>query len=278
MGLSKRVIILTGGELRHEFLRKFLSIQQGVNVVASFCEPDKKSIIDIVETDINPNQLRKKHLAAREITEHDFFGVFCSHIRDASNPINLEKGEINSKEVVQRIVELNPDILISYGCSIIRSELLSIFRGKFINIHLGLSPYYRGSGTNFWPFVNNELQFLGVTFMHIDEGIDTGEIIHQIRARISFNDNIHQIGNRLIRDACNVCAKLILSHDSLDRMTQISIDQKDVRVYRKRDFTEESLKKAYENISKGVVEDYLRNEHRLTQEYPIITNPNILEI
>ena len=62
-----------------------------------------------------------------------------------------------------------------------------------------MSPYYRGSGTNFWPFVNNELQFIGATFMHIDEGVDTGEIIHQIRANIFHDDNIHQIGNRLIR-------------------------------------------------------------------------------
>ena len=38
-----------------------------------------------------------------------------------------------------------------------------------INVHLGLSPYYKGSATNFWPFVNNELQFLGVTFMVTDK-------------------------------------------------------------------------------------------------------------
>jgi len=48
---------------------------------------------------------------------------------------------------------------------------------------LGLSPYYLGSGTNYWPLVNEKPEFVVATFMHIDTDIDTEEIIHQIRAK-----------------------------------------------------------------------------------------------
>ena len=67
-----------------------------------------------------------------------------------------------------------------------------------VNIHLGLSPYYKGSATNFWPFVYNKLQFLGVTFMKIDDGVDTGEILHQFRPELKPKDTVHDVGNKLI--------------------------------------------------------------------------------
>ena len=47
--------------------------------------------------------------------------------------------------------------------------------------------------------MNNEFEFFGYTFMYLDEGIDTGEIIHQGRPKIFPYDNPHQIGNRLIK-------------------------------------------------------------------------------
>ncbi|MBC8213215.1 MAG: hypothetical protein H8E71_01030 [Candidatus Marinimicrobia bacterium] len=273
--MDKRVILLTGTELRHEFFRKFIAIHKDITVLASFCESKKGNLLEVVQKDEQPKDLRTLHLSTREIFEKDFFEIFCSSVDDQSNPIFLEKGDINKEVHVYRIVQLNPDLIISYGCSIIRSELLTVFKGRFMNIHLGLSPYYRGSGTNFWPFVNRELQFIGTTFMYIDEGVDTGEIIHQIRANITYNDNIHQIGNRLIRDSFIECVKLVRSFSRLEHMSQLEIDSSDVRYYRKRDFTEESLAKAYKNMSGGMIEQYLKNKSYHEDQSPIINNPKI---
>ena len=38
------------------------------------------------------------------------------------------------------------------------------------------------------------------SFHKIDKGIDTGPIIHQMRARIFKHDNVHTNGNRVIKD------------------------------------------------------------------------------
>jgi len=51
----------------------------------------------------------------------NFFGLFCKNIEDRSNLIFIEKGAINDALHVQNIIELNPDIIIAYGCSIIRN-------------------------------------------------------------------------------------------------------------------------------------------------------------
>ena len=62
-------------------------------------------------------------------------------MNDKSSPVFIKKGEINDSLIVSRIIDLNPDLLVCYGSSLIKSELLEIFKGKFINVHLGLSPY-----------------------------------------------------------------------------------------------------------------------------------------
>lgn len=271
----KKIVLLTGSELRHEFFRKYIANDNKINVLATFCESEKGNLQEIIKKE-KGNSLRINHLEARSQTEIDFFGIYCEAIEDKSNPFFIEKGEINDVDKVEKIVELAPDIIISYGCSIIRSDLLEVFKGRFINIHLGLAPYYRGAGTNFWPFVNNELACIGSTFMHIDAGIDTGMIIHQVRAKISFHDNIHQIGNRLIKDSFVECKKLIKCFDKLGKMEKMLSDNESGRYYRNKDFTESSLEKAYINMRNNSVAQYLDNIEQMESQYPIIKNPSII--
>lgn len=269
--MNTKVVLLTGNELRHDFFRKFVASDNQITVLTTFCESDKGDLNQVIENE-EINTFRIKHLVARKKTEIDFFGLFCDFIPDESKPVYIERGEINHIDNVEFISNLKPDLIISYGCSIIKSELLARFKGKFINIHLGLSPYYRGSGTNFWPFINKELQFIGTTFMYIDQGIDTGEIIHQIRADIEYNDNIHQIGNRLIKKSFEECVKIIKNFKYFKRMTSLNFDKNEERYYRKKDFTEDAMTIAYENLKDGLVENYLINKEDLDKKYPIITN------
>lgn len=269
--MNTKVVLLTGNELRHEFFRKFIAIDNQITVLATYSESEHGNLNQVISNE-EKNTFRIKHLAARKKTEIDFFGLFCEYIPDKSNKIFIKKGEINEDVHVNSIIGLNPDLIISYGCSIIKSELLKCFDGRFINIHLGLSPYYRGSGTNFWPFVNKELQFIGTTFMYIDSGIDTGEIIHQIRAEIIPNDNIHQIGNRLIKNSFKSCVEIIKNFKQIKRMPGLNFDKINERYYRKKDFTEDALIIAYKNMNEGLIENFLKNKEDLDRMYPIITN------
>lgn len=271
---KKKIVIITGNELRHIFFRKNIALDDNIQVLKSYCESEGDSLKKVVESS-DDNSSRMDHIAMRTQTEIDFFKSFCDKVVDLSNPSYIKKNEINSEPIVKELMELNPDLIISYGCSIIREPLLSFFNGRFINIHLGLSPYYRGSGTNFWPFVNNELEYVGVTYMYIDKGIDTGEIIHQIRPRIYPNDNIHQIGNRLIVDMSEVCIKLINQFDNLQKMPQIPFPKESVKYYKKTDFNEQSLATMYENFKNDLISNFLKSSNQLTSQVSIINNPGI---
>jgi len=268
----KKIVILTGSDLRHDFFRIFLSNQDGIEVIRSYAESKDGDLDSYVESRQEQNELRKTHLLARNQSEEDFFGIYLEHAVDYSNPQMIARNSINSEEYVDSIGEIGPDLIVSYGCSIVKSELLDQYKDRFINVHLGLSPYYRGGGTNFWPFVNGELQYLGVTFMHINRGVDTGEVIHQIRPEIFPMDNIHSIGNRLIIKAARSMGELVRNFDRLFRPEQIRIEKNKAKYYKKADFTESALELAYKNLNNGLVGNYLHKKDELDGSVPITVN------
>jgi len=70
------------------------------------------------------------------------------------------------------------DCVISYGYRhILDKKFLAACRRPPINLHLSLLPYNRGAHPNFWAWHDGTPH--GVSIHHIDEGIDTGDIIVQ---------------------------------------------------------------------------------------------------
>ena len=267
----KRVVLLTSSELRHTYFRMYLGLQKNIEVIASFCESSDKNLVHKIKNSAQ-EKLRNRHLQVRHQVEKDFFQLFCDHAVDLSNPFAISKGDINTPEIIKNIVYLNPDIIISYGSSIIKPPLIDSFPDRFVNVHLGLSPYYRGSGTNFWPFVNNTPEYAGVTFMKIDAGIDTGEVIHQIRPEMYLHDTFHVICNRLLLDMTSKMTKLIHNFENLNKAPQINQSEGDL-YYTNLDFTEVSVARLYDNFKQGVISRYLKHKKARDLAAPIIQNP-----
>lgn len=273
VGMKKKVVILTGSELRHSFMRMSIALHPELEVVRTYCEGMEGTLVEKVRATEN-NTLREQHLNARAAVEKDFFNLFVSHAQDLSHPVSIPRKAINEQRVVDEICDLGPDLIMAYGCSIISDALIAAFPKRFLNLHLGLSPYYRGSGTNFWPLVNKELSAVGATLMHIDPGIDTGEIIHQVRARIVYGDSPHTIGNRLIRDAALVYANLAATLDTCAHIEPLPTTSKD-RLYKNSDFTEESVAIAYNNLAEGLISEHLQKQAQQDAEFPIIEQTHL---
>jgi len=263
------VVILTGGETRHEFFRKSIANDSRIKVTSTYCEGTERSLENRVKGNENSTRLERQHVRARAQVEVDFFGSSIKNITDKSNPIFLQKGEINDDQVVLDIINQKPDLLVCYGASLIKSKLLEAYHGRFLNVHLGLSPYYRGSGTNVWPLINGEPEMVGATFMYIDAGIDTGKIIHQIRADIFLGDSPHSIGNRLIRKMTANYTNIIANFEKLEEVEQPNNDGK---LYMIKDFDGDACGKLYQNLYNGMIEKFLNTEK--SYKY-IVENPGI---
>ncbi len=267
-----KVIILTGSEIRHRFFRSKVSLDSRFDVIATFCEGEEKSLENRLKSNSGASQIELMHVDARTQAERDFFGVSINVLPDKSNSKFIPKGAINDKKIVDSIKSLNADLIICYGSSIIKSELLDIYSGKFLNVHLGLSPYYRGTATNIWPFINLEPEFVGATFMHINAGIDTGEIIHQIRPDIYLGDSPHSIGNRLIAKMTDVYADIISNFSFLHKEVQPEAEGK---LYFNKDFDVNACIKLYKNFSNGMIQTYLETHNQ--KSFPYIVKNRALK-
>ena len=59
---------------------------------------------------------------------------------------------------------LESDVYIVFGSSYIKGWLADFLcERRAINIHMGLSPFYRGSSCNFWALYDNNPGFVGAT-------------------------------------------------------------------------------------------------------------------
>lgn len=267
-----KIAILTGAELRHDFVRILIAHTPGIYVKRAFCEDTR--LQPLIAKQGGENSQRLHHLTMRGQSEQDFFSAFTTFTADQSNAVYIPNGEINDFCHVKEIDSLGLDVLIAYGCSIIKEPLLQKFNRKLLNVHLGLSPYYRGSSTNYWPLVRGAPEYVGATFMYMDSGIDTGEIIHQIRARIFPGDSPHQIGNRLICDVAMVYAEIVKNYENLSVMSP-NPNSNEVEYCRRDDFSEKSVKILYDNFSAGMIDNYLYNVEERCENVPIIENPTV---
>lgn len=72
----------------------------------------------------------------------------------------------------------NYDFIISYGYRhIIKKNIIDLFPRRIINLHISYLPWNKGADPNLWSFIDDTPK--GVTIHHIDQGVDTGDIIVQ---------------------------------------------------------------------------------------------------
>ncbi|WP_430534862.1 formyl transferase [Listeria rocourtiae] len=96
---------------------------------------------------------------------------------------------VNDENTIAVIQAEAPDLIIVCGTRIISKQVLESTKAPFINIHAGITPYYRGSHGGYWALVQQDKRNCGVTLHYIDTGIDTGNIIAQDKISVTSKDN-----------------------------------------------------------------------------------------
>lgn len=90
-------------------------------------------------------------------------------------------------DIKTKIVEQNPDYLISVNYRYIIPKGIFELPNYAMNIHGSLLPKYRGRTPHVWSIINGE-DYSGITAHIIEETVDTGDIIDQISVRIDRDD------------------------------------------------------------------------------------------
>ena len=103
-------------------------------------------------------------------------------------PFLIQKN-VNEESFLKQISEYKCDIFVSMSYDqILKSQIRNLTPKGFINCHAGALPFYRGRNVINWAIINGEDR-LGITVHHVDDGIDTGDIIKQEFIPISAEDD-----------------------------------------------------------------------------------------
>ena len=196
--------------------------QKKIIFLASDCESSRwvyNALEEIVhiEAVIVEQPISKKELAKKRIKKIGFFPVVGQALFSALvvpllkiksknrkafliNKYRLNGNAFNSSKTsrvssVNEVVCLNaihllqPDIVIVNGTRIISKKILQSTNAIFVNMHVGITPAYRGSHGGYWALHNNDVENFGTTIHFVDAGVDTGAVIRQIFIKPDKQDN-----------------------------------------------------------------------------------------
>jgi methionyl-tRNA formyltransferase len=116
----------------------------------------------------------------------------------------LQPARIRDRQAIEEIRALQPDVIIvmAYG-QIFPREALESPLLACLNLHASLLPRWRGAAPIQAAIAGGDRQ-TGITVMHMDQGLDTGDILLQRTIGIRSNDTGGSLHDRLARIAPEV--------------------------------------------------------------------------
>ncbi|MGA7276177.1 MAG: methionyl-tRNA formyltransferase [Candidatus Udaeobacter sp.] len=113
----------------------------------------------------------------------------------------LQPVRIKDQHAIEDIGVLKPDVIVvrAYG-QILPRDVLEIPKIACLNLHASLLPRWRGAAPIQAAIAGGDPE-TGITVMHMDEGLDTGDILLQRRIDIRSNDTGGSLHERLAQIA-----------------------------------------------------------------------------
>jgi len=133
---------------------------------------------------------------------------------------------LNTADGIKAVSGLEPDAILVYGTGIVGKQVLSRAAKIALNMHTGISPYYRGCDCYFWPLYNGELHMLGATVHECVKEVDGGRIFGTAGVQLEPADDIHKVFARCISAGADLYVKKVremADHDLQGTVQDLSI-------------------------------------------------------
>lgn len=135
---------------------------------------------------------------------------------DAAIPA-LRTADVNSGEIREAIARIRPTVVVCQGTSLVRDATVDGV-GCSLNIHTGLSPYYRGSRCTEWALAVGDVLNIGVTVHRLTSEIDGGEILGQSRIAVEPEDDVDSLNARAIAAGTDIVVDALSRLAAGDRL------------------------------------------------------------
>ena len=251
-----RLVLFSGTHSRHLFVnREVLKHFDEVLVIVmqreelTPCPPENISSHD--------RELFIKHFANRYKVESSVYGKLCvDEVFGKCETISITPEQLNTQDIANKIYKFKSDFCFIFGVDLILDPVINSLPRDKVNLHLGLSPWFKGGATLFWPFYLLQPQYCGATFHQITKQADAGEIIHQCVPNLEIGDTIHDVAAKCVIKSVEDLS-LLFNHYKIKKCFSGRIQQASGRNWRGVDFHASQLRVIYDLFNDDIVDAYL---------------------
>jgi phosphoribosylglycinamide formyltransferase 1 len=259
--------ILTSNQVRHRFVANLLAARHSVGAVVVepksrdprmiYAHEDDRALLEAYYNDRDASELQL-------LPEGREWALLPGSVH-----LEVAPKEINSEEVVSALRGAGVNACVVFGTSILKGIWMSAYGGRMLNIHLGLSPYYRGAGTNLWALYDGRPELVGATLHQISPVVDAGDIYCQVRPCPDIEDTPHSLGNKTIREAAVAMDRLMEEFEKgTARPSRATVTAGSE--YRYGDFDAGVVRRVLERFASGLMAEYCRDQEARRGAYPLV--------
>ena len=255
-----KVLFACGSHPRHAYIARKL---YDTGLLSGLIIEDRHNHVPPPPSDISEHlkDLFQHHFNIRNKSELAFFGE--TEFPQVTS-CHIQADELNGAKVHHMIQSIEPDLFISYGVHMIHPMTLSLLKGEMWNIHGGLSPWYRGCITHFWPSYFLEPQMTGMTIHQLTDALDAGPVVHQNAAPMIRGDGLHDVACRAVKgcaDELHSLVSLVQNKGTIEKHEHTTSG----RIWRAKDWQPAHLSLIYDTYNDQIVDRYLDGDFDIKQ-------------
>ena len=239
-----KITVLTSNQSRHiSLIESLAKIADQVYAIQE-CNTVFPGRIEDFYKKSNIMQTYFKHVIE---AEREVFGDL-QFTSDNVTQIGLKSGDISMMDLQTLDPALHSDYYIIFGSSFIKDPLCEfLVKNKAINIHMGVSPYYRGSSCNFWALYDKNPELVGATIHLLSNKLDSGDILFHAFPKAEAIDPF-VIGMKAVKSA-HESLKEYIKTGYINKLIPVKQNKElEIRYTRNQDFTDEKAETYLNNL------------------------------
>lgn len=236
-----KITLFTSNKNRHNYFINLLSqIAEKIFVVQECEFIDTGKIPEHFKSSILKKYFENVNHAQTKLFGNSYISNLNKNIKFLSIPF----GDLNKYSLSFLSEFLESDLYVIFGSSYIKGKLVNfLINQKAINIHAGVSPYYRGSDCNFWALYDQNPHLVGSTIHLLSSGLDNGPILYHAMSNLKTNPYEYTMST--VKSAFHSITERIKNNSIFKIKPIIQEKNKEIRYSRMNEFNEKVVKEYF---------------------------------
>ena len=238
-----KITLFTSNKDRHNYLINLLSEVSDELCVIQECDTIFPGIVPgLYQT----SPIMKKYFENVNNAQSQLFGnSYVNNKKKNIKILPMLSRDLNQCSMNLLSDFLKSDLYVVFGSSYIKGELVDfLVKQKAINIHAGVSPYYRGTDCNFWALYDGNPHLVGTTIHLLSKGLDSGPMLYHAMSNLKINPFEYTMST--VKSAFHSIAERITDGSIFTIKPLVQDKIKEIRYSKKSEFSEEVVKEYFE--------------------------------